>query len=108
MKALKDYPAVLIGRLGVSKDFRSKHIGSEVLEYIKYWFFDSNNKTGCRFVIVDAYNEPATKAFYERNGFKTVFSTDEQEKAYRHLDEDMHLGTRLMYFDLMSLTEENL
>ena len=108
VKALKDYPAVLIGRLGVSKDFRSKHIGSDVLEYIKYWFFDSNNKTGCRFVIVDAYNEPATRVFYERNGFKTVFSTDEQEKAYRHLDEDMHLGTCLMYFDLMSLTEDYL
>lgn len=38
VKALKDYPAVLIGRLGVSKDFRSMHIGSDVLEYIKYWF----------------------------------------------------------------------
>lgn len=50
----------------------------------------------------------ATKAFYERNGFKTVFSTDEQEKAYRHLDSDVHLGTRLMYFDLMALTEDNL
>jgi len=108
VKSLKDYPAVLVGRLGVSKDFRSKHIGSEVLEYIKYWFFYSNNKTGCRFVIIDAYNELATKAFYERNGFKTVFSTDEQEKAYRHISEDIHLSTRLMYFDLMSLTENNL
>jgi len=108
IKSLKDYPAVLIGRLGVSKDFRSRHIGSDVLEYIKYWFFDSNNKTGCRFVIVDAYNEPATKTFYERNGFKTVFSSDEQEKAYRHISEDARLGTRLMYFDLMSLTEDNL
>lgn len=82
------------------------HIGSDVLELIKYWFFDSNNKTGCRFVIVDAYNAPGTKAFYERNGFKTVFSTDEQEKTYRHLDKDTFLGTRLMYFDLISLTED--
>lgn len=108
VKSLKDYPAVLIGRLGVSKDFRSGHIGSDVLEYIKYWFFDPNNKTGCRFVIVDAYNEPADRAFYERNGFKAVFSTDEQEKAYRHIDNDEHLCTRLMYFDLMSLAEDNL
>lgn len=103
-KSLKDYPAVLIGRLGVSQDFRSMRIGSDVLEYIKYWFFDSNNKTGCRFVIVDAYNQPKTIAFYERNGFKTVFSTDDQEKAYRHIDKDIRLGTRLMYFDLISLT----
>ncbi len=106
VKSLKDYPAVLIGRLGVSEEFHSKHIGSDALEYIKYWFFDSNNKTGCRFVIVDAYNEPSTRAFYERNGFKTVFSSDEQEKEYRHIRTDVHLGTRLMYFDLMSLEEE--
>lgn len=106
VKSLKDYPAVLIGRLGVSQNFRSKHIGSEVIEYIKYWFFDSNNKTGCRFVIVDAYNQPSAITFYERNGFKMVFSSDEQEKSYRHLSAESHLGTRLMYFDLMSLTEE--
>lgn len=107
LKALKEYPAVLIGRLGVSKEFRSKHIGSDVLDYIKYWFFDAANKTGCRFVIVDAYNEPNTKAFYERNGFKTVFSTDEQEKTYRHMDKEVHLGTRSMYFDLLSLSESD-
>lgn len=105
VKSLKDYPAVLIGRLGVSKDYRSRHIGSDVLEYIKYWFIDSNNKTGCRFVIVDAYNKPVTKAFYERNGFKTVFSSDEQEKNYRHISKDVPLNTRLMYFDLMSLMQ---
>lgn len=108
VKALKDYPADLIGRLGVSKDFQLKHIGSDILEYIKYWFFDSNNKTGCRFVIVDAYNKPTSKAFYEHNDFKTVFSTDEQEKEYRHLDSKVQLDTRLMYFNLMSLTEDNL
>lgn len=103
-KSLKDYPAVLIGRLAVSKEFRSKHIGSDALEYIKYWFIDPNNKTGCRFVIVDAYNNQETKAFYERNGFKPVFSTDEQEKEYRHIRSDIHLSTRLMYFDLLSVT----
>ena len=102
-KSLKDYPAVLVGRLGVSYEFRSKHIGSEVLDFVKYWFVEPNNKTGCRFVIVDAYNNPTTLAFYGRNGFKTVFSTDEQEKEYRHLEQGVHLNTRLMYFDLLSI-----
>lgn len=104
VKTLKDYPAVLVGRLGVSDGFRSKHIRSEVLDFIKYRFIEPNNKTGCRFIIVDAYNNPMTLAFYERNGFKTVFSTDEQEKDYRHLEQDIHLNTRLMYFDLLSIT----
>ena len=107
-KTLKDYPAVLIGRLAVSQEFHSKHIGSDVLEYIKYWFVDPNNKTGCRFVIVDAYNNVGTIAFYERNGFKPVFSTDEQEKQYRHIKPEVTLSTRLMYFDLLSATKDNL
>lgn len=84
-KALKDYPAVLVARLGVSKDFRSQHIGSDVLRHIKYWFLEPHNKTSCRYVLVDAYNNPSTLAFYESNGFQTVFSTEKQEKEYRHI-----------------------
>lgn len=102
-KSLKDYPAVLVGRLGVSQEFQNKQIGSEVLTFIKYWFVEPNNKTGCRFVIVDAYNNPGTLGFYERNGFKPVFSSDEQEKTYRHLPSGARLKTRLMYFDLLSV-----
>lgn len=106
IKALKDYPAVLVARLGVSKDFCSLHIGSDVLSYIKLWFLEPYNKTGCRFMIVDAYNEPSTMAFYEQNGFKTVFSTEQQEKDYRHLESGISLSTRLMYYDLMRTAEE--
>lgn len=105
VKSLKDYPAVLVGRLAVSENFHSKHIGSDVLEFIKYWFIDPNNKTGCRFVTVDAYNNPGTLAFYERNGFKPVFSSDQQEKDYRHIQQDVQLKTRLMYFDLLPLLQ---
>ena len=93
VKSLKDYPAVLVARLGVSKDFRSLHIGSDVLSYIKLWFLEPYNKT-------------ATMAFYEQNDFKTVFSTEQQEKDYRHLDSDVPLSTRLMYYDLMNTAKE--
>lgn len=106
IKALKDYPAVLVARLGVSEDFRSLHIGSEILSYIKLWFLEPYNKTGCRFMIVDAYNEPATMAFYEHNGFTAVFSTEQQEKDYRHITSDTPLSTRLMYYDLMKTAKE--
>lgn len=105
VKSLKDYPAVLVGRLAVSEDFRSKHIGSDVLEFIKYWFIDPNNKTGCRFITVDAYNNSGTLSFYEHNGFKPVFSSDQQEKEYRHIKQEVQLKTRLMYFDLLPLLQ---
>lgn len=106
IKALKDYPAVLLARLGVSKDFRSLSIGSDVIEFVKLWFLDPYNKTGCRFLIVDAYNSPATLAFYEKNDFKMVFSSEQQEKDYRHLDSGTALSTRLMFYDLMRTAED--
>ena len=90
-KSLKDYPAVLIGRLGVSEKYKGLHIGSDTIEFIKYWFIDPFNKTGCRFVIVDAYNSPQTISFYINNGFKVVFSSEEQEKEYRHIKEAIAL-----------------
>lgn len=108
VKTLKDYPAVLVARLGVSKDFRSLHIGSDVLDFIKIWFLEPYNKTGCRFILVDAYNEPSTMTFYGHNGFKTVFSTEQQEKDYRHLEPQTTLNTRLMYYDLMRMAKDNM
>ncbi len=107
-KTLKDYPAVLVARLGVSEDFHHLHIGSDALEFIKIWFLEPHNKTGCRFVIVDAYNNSSTITFYEHNGFKTVFSTEEQEKEYRHIQSNESLSTRLMYYDLMKTAQDNM
>ena len=55
-------------------EFAGKGIGSEALDFIKGWFYSSSNKTGCRFVIVDAVNEPQVLSFYEKNGFCPFFS----------------------------------
>lgn len=95
------YPAVLIGRLGISTPYHHLHLGSELLDFIKAWFVDSYNKTGCRYLIVDSYNEEVPLAFYQKNGFDFIFSTEEQEMQYRHIVSDGKLKTRLMYFDLI-------
>src|SRR5688500_9003705 len=50
------YIVVKIGRLGVCKLENGKGIGKDILNYIKIWFI-TDNKTGCRFITVDAYNE---------------------------------------------------
>lgn len=105
LKALKDYPAVLLARLGVSKDFQMLNIGSDVIEFVKLWFLDPYNKTGCRFLIVDAYNTEQTISFYKKNDFKLVFSSEQQEKEYRHLSSSTVLSTRLMFYDLMRTAE---
>jgi hypothetical protein len=100
---LKTFPAVLIGRLGVNTELKNKGIGHELMDFIKAWFVNPNNKTGCRFIVVDSYNEEKPLSFYSKNGFKFLFSTEAQEIEYMGLPEKSILDTRLMYFDLIIL-----
>ena len=75
------------------------------MDFIKYWFVDPNNKTGCRFIVVDSYNENAPLSYYTRNEFEFLFSTESQESEHLGMSTDERLETRLMYFDLMKLDE---
>lgn len=102
-KRTRSYPAVLIGRLGVAKEFQGTvlSVGSQVIEYIASWFVHPNNKTGCRFIVVDAYNKENVLHFYEKNGFKFLYSTESLEKEANHIPEDECLESRMMYLDLL-------
>lgn len=97
-----NYPAVLIGRFGVSINYRDKgmNIGSQILDFIKDWFRSDENKTGCRFLVVDAYNNERTLRFYEKNGFKHLYRTEQEERDFLALSPDKPLETRFMFFDL--------
>ena len=95
----RSYPAALIGRIGINKEFQGKELGSQLIRFIKDWFRAEDNKTGCRFLVVDAYNDPRTLKFYEKNGFKFLHKTEDEEKQYFLLDDEI-ITTRLMYFDL--------
>lgn len=110
-KQMRSYPAVLIGRLGVNKDFRrikgdEKTIGDQLMDFIKSWFIDKSNKTGCRFIVVDSYNEVPPLRYYKRNGFVELFSSEEQEKEFTNFPRDKKLATRLLYFDLIILSDK--
>ena len=85
-KRLKSYPAAKIGRLGVAMDMKGLSVGSFLLDFI------ADNKTGCRFITVDAY--AAAIPFYFRNGFVPLNEDD--------IDEP----TRLLYYDLNDLDED--
>lgn len=102
------YPAVLIGRIGVNQKFKRQHVGSELMDIIKNWFIKEDNKTGCRYLVVDAYNETAPCEYYQKNGFAFMFSSEEQEREYRNIAGDNPLHTRLMYFDLMQIVQSDL
>lgn len=87
-KRYSSLPAAKIGRLGICIEQQGAGIGTEVLDYLKAWF-THNNKTGCRFLIVDAYNKEEVIRFYEKNDFRFLSTKDER---------DQH---RIMYFDLI-------
>jgi len=70
IKQFRSWPAVLIGRLGVNQAFKNIGIGRELMDFIKSWFINHNNKTGCRFLVVDAYNEPQPIQYYKKNNFE--------------------------------------
>jgi predicted GNAT family N-acyltransferase len=84
------YPAVKIGRLAVSQNFKGNGYGRDILNFTKALFVD-NNRTGCKFITVDAYRESLD--FYLKNGFKYLSSRDKKS------------DTRLMYFNLGSLND---
>lgn len=105
VKHSRSYPAVLLGRLGVNTEFANQGIGRELIRFIMSWFVNKNNKTGCRYMIVDAYNQEKVIKFYLKCGFDFVFSTEEQEKVYASYPKEEPLSTRLMVFDLIHIVE---
>jgi len=94
-KRRKEYPAVKIGRLGVMNSTQSAGLGTEVLiTIIGIVLFI--NRSACRFLIVDAYNNERTINFYKKNGFQFLVG-----------DDDKHDETRIMFLDLRPFYDAN-
>ncbi len=87
-KRISTYPAVKLGRLGVSKEYKGTGYGKAILDYLKVLFV-TDNRTGCKYITVDAYKK--SLGFYEKNDFKYF------------TDKDKDLDTRQMYFDLIQM-----
>lgn len=87
-RSYQSFPAVKIGRLGVLKDYHGQEVGTILLNMVKE-LFKKNNRTGCRFITVDAYNDPNTIRFYvDKNGFSFLWDKDKDD------------STRILFFDL--------
>ncbi len=92
-KRMKSYPAVKICRLGVDLSMRGHAAGTKLLNFVKT-YFTMDNKTGCRFVTVDAYINAIP--FYEKNGFRPL-NSDDEDATY----------TRTLFFDLNDIIYED-
>lgn len=107
-KSIKRFPGILLGRLGTNKKFNGQGFGTAVMNFIKS-MFTTNNRTGCRFIIVDALNnERAINYYKEHNGFRFLIEDERLEAKYVGIGVGrLPLNTRLMYFDLLSLQVED-
>ena len=99
-KSLKSYPGILIGRLGVTTEFGGQGAGSQLIDAIKN-FCLINFPDFVRYLLVDAYNEPAVLGFYQKSDFALVFSTEEQEKETYRQPATEPLQTRYMFYDMI-------
>ena len=90
-KRRKSYPSVKIGRLAVGTDYTKQGLGSDILNLVKRTFANGN-RSGCRFITVDAYAKATD--FYIKNGFNFFTNLDIMD------------NTRLMYFDLKSVKKQ--
>lgn len=89
-KQYRYLPAVKLTRIGVQKELQGKNIGTHALNMVKK-FFITDNRTGCRFLTVDAYDKPEVIGFYEKNGFKPFPGKGKKT------------ATRALFFDLKRL-----
>jgi predicted GNAT family N-acyltransferase len=92
IKRRKSQPAVKIGRLAVSCAYQGQGWGSKIIAFLKHWFTEGN-KTGCRFITVDALAEKV--GFYKKYGFQVLVTPHEGDE------------TVLMYYDLKNFVSTN-
>lgn len=88
-RGYRSFPALKITRLGVNKKSQGCGVGSILLDAIKL-FFITDNRSGCRFLTLDAYRQ--AQGFYEKNGFITAQLPED--------DENIESPTIPMFFDL--------
>lgn len=101
-KQRKHYPATLIGQFAVFDRFADLHLGDDILSFVILWIISEGQKMGNRFVVVDAINNEKVIKFYERNGFKIMFRTNEEELLATGKNADSTLPTRMMFADLIN------
>lgn len=105
-KRTRSYPAALIGRIGVAEEYKGMELGSQIINYLKYLFTRKENLTGCRFLVVDAYNDDRVLGFYIKNGFTPLYANEDLEREAFHIAEGEKLHSRMLYFDLMQSTDK--
>lgn len=89
---MKSYPAAKICRLGIDLTAKGQSLGTFILDFIKSYFV-IDNKTGCRFITVDAYTDAVP--FYLKNNFLPLSAEADTDH------------TQLLFFDLEEIEDDD-
>ncbi len=84
-KRQRTYPAVKIGRLGIDRRFVRKGVGTKIIDVVVGVAMVHSKEVGCRYISVDAYNQPDVIAFYQKNGFKVLKVEEKTVPMYRDI-----------------------
>jgi GNAT superfamily N-acetyltransferase len=89
-KRIRQYPAIKIGRLGITKNYQGTGLAYSMMDFIK-GFTRLNQKSASRLLLIDAYNKTKQLNFYKRNDFVLLNAIQS------------NTDTLSMYFDLKRL-----
>ena len=79
-KRMPYYPAVKLARFAFQADAQGKGYGKAILDYITLSFSNLDNKTGCRFITLDAI--ATAKSFYAKHEFKEILQYSSNKKSF--------------------------
>ncbi len=85
----KTLPAIKIGRMCVDRNCIGRGIGTYMIQFVMKILMEINEKSGCRFIVLDAKTQTNAVHFYKKLGFQVL---KQREK-----------GTIPMFYDMIKL-----
>jgi ribosomal protein S18 acetylase RimI-like enzyme len=83
---LRRFPALLIGMLGVSKQYEGKGLGCKMVRYAIGQATELSRDLGCRFVTVDADLNDRAVGMYTKLGFVRVKTRGTRKTVWMFYD----------------------
>lgn len=81
--SIRDYPALMIGRLASSNDYRHRHVGENMCLWCLSKAKQLSKELGCRLIIVMTRDKKTT--FYTNCGFDMIPKCEKREKKWMYL-----------------------
>ena len=80
---IKNFPALLIGRLAVHNNYRDRHVGRIICLWCLDIARELSREVGCRLVVVLTEGKPVE--FYKKSGFAIIPKYKKKEKKWMYI-----------------------